>query len=235
MVAGMSLQLVRTYGFVGDLRLESIVRRRNGETRRMIQKAHSPLANWGRLIKALFDASSETIILPDGSTITFDGTLTFTSSKWCNGGSPTIDQYRGIRLDAGEGDSSYGFVVGYGTKPVDFWDFNLENKYEHGETLSKMFYRGTNIFTDYSQQITIDNKTYLVMAVIIERTFENHAPSPQDIKETGLIVRYYEQGDGSVVSEIKFLVFRDVLDNPITLDSYESVTLRYHLRWLLPL
>jgi len=226
----MSIELTRTHGFVGDLRIEAIVKRGNGEVERIMQKAHSPLANWGRLVKALFDASSETIILPDGSTSTFDGSLYATDSGWCNGGTPSVTLKRNMRLDAGEGDDSYGFVVGYGTRPVDFWDFNLDAKYPHGTTLSKIYYKASNIMVDYSQTVTIDDKSYHVLAVIVERTFENRANGNQTISETGLIIYVTITNKPS----LKFMIFRDVLDTPITLAPTDIVTLRYHLRWLLP-
>jgi len=214
-----------------QLEVEAIVERRNGKIDVFRQPAHSPLKNWVQLWKALLGYTQESVIDTSGVTQTVDGRLPCTGTgSWCNGGSLTASCRSYLYVDAGEGDSSFGLVAGYGTAPVSMDDYKLANKYEHGSGLGYLFYKTSVISLIVGGETTINNKTYKTMTLIIQRPVENRHTDSQTITEIGLIL-YYNMDGGS---KFRILIYRDVLDTPITLSSTEAATLRYHMRWLIP-
>ena len=212
------------------LEIESIIKRRNGKKEIIRQPAHSPLKNYVSILKALFDASSETIIDTSGTQQTIDGSNSGSYSSHCNGGTRGYGGDTYYTVEAPEGDHTYGLVAGSGTTPVSMDDYQLDTLYEHGEGAGKLFYKDTIISLIVGGETTIDNTTYKTMTLIIQRPVENRHTENQTINEIGLIMYIKHMS----VYEYKVLIFRDVLDNPITLAPTEAVTLRYHLRWLIP-
>ena len=208
-----------------DMYIEVIKRPKFGKPIKIVQKAHSPLKNWGNVLDAYFEKQDRDVVDLTGASKTIRG---YIQSVYCNSG------YRNVGIDlhpkAGEGDDSFGLIVGKGTASVTFDDYNLASRYTHGEGENQLYHYGTTISLTVSGQVTIDDKTYNTMILTVERAFQNKWTDSQTITEIGLALYYYHYSVGSC----KFLAFRDVLDQSITLASSETATLRYHFRWLLP-
>jgi len=214
-----------------QLEVEAVVKRRNGKIDAFMQPAHSPLKNFVQMWKALFGCTSETVVDTSGAQQTIDGSLPGTvSGDWCNGGSRTVSGYAYLYVDAPEADNSFGLIAGYGTTPVSMDDYKLAYPYVHGSGQGYLYYKTSVISLIVGGETTINNKTYKTMTLIIQRPVENRHTDAQTITEVGLVLNYKITGGAN----FKLLIFRDVLDTPITLAPTEVVTLRYHMRWLIP-
>ncbi|HDO19418.1 MAG TPA: hypothetical protein ENG74_01695 [Thermoplasmatales archaeon] len=209
--------------------IEIIKKPRRGKPIRIIQKAHSPLRNWGTFLNAYFGHRQDTVVDTSGNSQTVYGY----SPSHCN--SSYLRCGIDLSAKAPEGNSSYGIVVGGGDTPVSFDDYKLASQFTHGTGENQIYHYGTIVSLSVGGSVTIDGVNYKTMVLTVERAFQNEYSASQTIKEIGLILHYYTcYASANKCVSYNFLAFRDVLDQYITLASGEGVTLRYHFRWLHP-
>lgn len=209
-----------------DLWLEAIILKDKREIKRVLMKAHSPLRNWTKMIRALFTSGKETLIDLAGNSFTFDGTNP--AKCWCNSGWCTA--YVKIRVNAGVDDDSFGLLAGSGTNPVTFDDYDLAVKYPQGSGAGYLDYDSVTIPTLEEGTVTIDTTDYNYIKLIIQRPAYNDHTETQTVNEVGLAVAW----ERTEQTTYKFLVFRDLLDTPLDIPAGATAVLRYHLRWLVP-
>ena len=198
------------------------------------QKAHSPVRNWVKVVKAFFERGEETIKDVNGTEQTFKAYAQIIDN-YCNGG--YVDLYFELKADAPDNDDSYGILAGKGTYAVTPDDFNLVDKYRQGSGEGYLDYNATEFPPIEEGEVTINDKKYKYMKLTISRPVLNNANVDQTIYEVGLVLWHWfkvEGGDKATEVSFKFLAFRDVLDTPLTIPAGETGVLRYHFRWLIP-
>ena len=207
-----------------DVEVEVGLFRRGRLVGSTIQKAHSPVRNWVKAIKAFYEQGSETIVDITGT----ERTLYGYDYGYCDGGYTNT----GIRLSAyaGDNDDSYGILAGKSTNPVSPDDYALGAKYPQGTGEGYLDYNAVEVPPIEEGEVTINDKTYKYMKLTVSRPVLNNADVEQTIYEVGLALYYYHPR----VTDFKFLAFRDVLDTPLTIPAGETGVLRYHFRWLIP-
>jgi len=100
----------------------------------------------------------------------------------------------GFRLDAPEGDDSYGIVVGYDNITVTPDDYALYTPITHGSEDGKLYYRACNV----GDVNVVGNK----VSMVISREFVNYGSTVVEVGEMGLVgVCPYTNN--------KFLIVRD--------------------------
>ena len=184
------------------------------------QKCNSYLKNWANLLSAWFQATTKTIVLEDGTSVSLG--YYERKSDWCNGGS--IYGEFGLLLNAGDNDATYGLVVGRGTTPVSESDYKLADKYPHGSGGGYLDYDITKI----SDVVSEDGK----LKISVERAFYNDYGDSQDITEVGLMVFWKAELPDYGKQYYKFLIMRDVLDNVLTIPAYATAVVRYNIYFL---
>ena len=127
---------------------------------------------------------------------------------------PTPEDHYGIplgwRIDAEAGDTlflrgeptEWGIIVGSGDSPTTINFYNLENMYPHGKEEGYMNYLST--------QVTEPEYDGTYVKFTIRRLIINEADVSQVVREVGLIAREYYTWK-------RFLIARDVLDEPVTM------------------
>lgn len=127
-----------------------------------------------------------------------------------------------LGLDAPAGNHNYGVVVGKGTATPTPNDFNLQSRFTHGDGLDQLQYGATSI-----EDVTVSSNTSQFRII---RSFTNNYSGSQTINEVGLIARYYDvhyiSGSYRAVERL-FLIARDVLSSPVTLQQGKTLTVRY--------
>ena len=181
------------------------------------QEGHSYLRNWVNYIRAHFAKTRTPVVLEDGSSLEVGYKY-----SWCNKEHHSLEF--GFWMNSGEGDDSYGLVVGRGTTPPSPGDYKLEEKYPHGSGLGYLQYGSTKI----SDVQLVDNK----LLIAVERSFYNDYKDPQDITEVGLIVYRREYGRYIFDVRAKFLIMRDVLDTALTVPAYATAVIRYNIYFI---
>ena len=196
----------------------------------MKKRCHSPLRNFVRVMYGLFIRGTVTIVKLDGTTanIAYGNWCNSGSLVWCNSGYTHL-----LSLTAGDNIGDFGIVVGYGTAPVSPDDYKLDEAYKQGTGTGALDYDPVNILGPEEETVTIDTKQYLSLKIIVSRTINNPDSFAKDIYEIGLVAGY-GGSKSSGNAPTKFLIFRDVLDTPLTIPGNGSAVLRYHLRWLIP-
>ena len=119
--------------------------------------------------------------------------------------------YLYVEVDAG--DYGAGVLIGSGTTPPSNDDYKLESKYD------------TSVFNYGSVSVSsvVEEEGYV--KIKIARQFTNISGSEKTINEVGLAA--YTQSSGGYT---KFLIARDVLDQPITLADGEIIIIRYVIK-----
>lgn len=179
--------------------LEIILTKGSKVIERRRERCHSALGNYVALLASHYGHAKFCVRTTDGS-------------KVC---AYFLDYYGAgtARMTAGAGDNddSYGLVVGTGTKPVEYEDYNLESKIPHGTGTGYLDYEAVTV----EGPVEVNGK----YAINYSRGFHNAADESITVKETGIV--FYVSGVGRV------LLFRDVLDTPVTIDPGVTSTIRY--------
>jgi len=100
----------------------------------------------------------------------------------------------GFRLNAPEGDDSYGIVVGYDNITVTPDDYALYTPITHGSEDGKLYYRACNV----GDVNVVGNK----VSMVISREFVNYGSTVVEVGEVGLVGFIPSNG-------YKFLIVRD--------------------------
>jgi hypothetical protein len=153
-----------------------------------------------------------------------DVTATDGSTKtiWEEWYSPNYSRGGGVQmaLNAPDNDDTYGIVVGSGSTPVSPTDYRLASKISNGTGTGQLDYEPQTVTSSYS-----DTSSYFEIA----RSFINRSGGDVIVREVGLIARNYWKDVGVVYVDVKFLIARDVLPNPILIPNLASLTVRYRI------
>jgi hypothetical protein len=187
-----------------------------GESKSFVQ-------NFGKILYAILNGiggvptnysgvvSSSSVQKPDGSVATVYGE--YYDTTYNTGGTA-------MGFKAGAGEDAWGILVGSGSAPVTPTQYNLSAKIPHGTDPGKLYYDVHTVTSSYS-----DTSSYVEIA----RSFINRSSSPVTVREVGLFARNrYQNGQGIVVDVI-FMVARDVLPNPVTVNPLGSLLVRYRV------
>jgi len=157
--------------------------------------------------------ASETVTAPDASSKTIWTEWYASDTQFAAGGTT-------LAINAPDNDASYGIVVGSGSTPVSPTDCNLASKISHGTGAGQLDYEPQTVKSSYS-----DTSSY----VEISRAFINRSGGDVVVREVGLIGRNYWAYEKGVLNDVKFLIARDVLPNPILIPNLASLTVRYRI------
>jgi len=116
-----------------------------------------------------------------------------------------------IDLGAGEGDDTYGIILGTGSDPNSPGMYNLQSKISHGD--------GDNQLHHYSVSIGNLKVDGNVVYYEITREFKNNGSVDITIYEAGLVVKVGTVG--------KFLIGRQVISGGITVPAGATLTFKF--------
>ena len=137
---------------------------------------------------------------------------------------------RALRAAAGEGDDSYGIIVGSGDTPPSNSDYALESKISHGDGDNLLHYGPVTVSDIY----VTDSEVYFE----ITRDFTNNGSVDVTVKEIGLVVYqtilYRTNTSDHVNVDFKALIIRDVLDTPRTISPGSTLSVTYRISVALP-
>ena len=182
------------------------------------------VTNFSKLLLGMLSAPGNTAIGSSGAiastTVTdTDGLSKTVWTEWYASGT-----YRGggtpMAMGAPDNDSSFGVVVGSGTTPVSPSDYNPSSLIPHGTSTGQLDYEPHTVTSSYSS-----TSSY----VEISRSFVNRSGADVIVREVGLISRSYWKDLSAVRQDIKYLIARDVLPNPILIPNLSSLTVRYRI------
>lgn len=162
--------------------------------------AQSFVLQWMQYLWHSLDFKAMTLKKTDGTT----ATLT------------TYNAYiRRMRVDSGEGTTTYGIVVGTDDTPPSNSDYKLGALIPHGTGAGKLYYYKTAMLDPQIIDDNVDGK--------IQRILENKSGADITIKETGIY------GDGSATEICYFCIVRDT-PTPYTVHPGEFAQVSYTLR-----
>lgn len=189
------------------LEYEITVRDESGKVIRKIRSAaRSFVTNFMMIIYSVLTGYEIYVTNTEGSDVTIPYGFT------------DVDNFLdGSAATAGEGDDSYGIVVGSGTKSVTSADYNLESKISHGDGDGMLHYYETNVGGVYDTEMEVT------------RDFKNNGSTDVTISEVGLIVRFVYKKGGSP-GEDMVMIARDLIDPPVTVPPGGVATVKYTLR-----
>ena len=189
---------------------EITVRDKNGkviEHRR--EESKSLVKNFLLLLNAAFKLDYSSVV-DTGGTARNASARCYWHVSWCNGGGGyTVTYYTGWTVLAGEGDDTFGIVVGTGDTPVTADDYNLESKIAHGTGAGQLSYGAVTL---YDPVVVDANK---VKQQII-RSFTNNSGADITVKEIGLIVK--TSHDNYLVMVIRDIITATTVPDGGTLD-----------------
>jgi len=181
-----------------------------GESRSFVQ-------NLGKALLAFFQSTAS------GST---GGTVSITNTS---GGNASIygEYYGGygssgfspMAVNAPAGTDSYGIVVGSGSTPQTYSDYALASQIKNGTGAGQLSYGVHTTTSSYGSASSY---------VTISRTFTNQSGSAIVVREVGIIARQ-STTTNSNTTDTKFLIARDVLANPVTVNNLGTLTVTYTL------
>jgi len=159
--------------------------------------------------------SSAVVQKPDGATTTVYGEYytKYTPSAITSGGTA-------MGFKAGAGEDAWGILVGSGSDPVSPTQYNLSAKIPHGTDPGKLYYDVHTVTSSYS-----DTSSYVEIA----RSFINKSSQPVTVREVGLFARNRYQRADAIEVDVIFMVARDVLPNPVTVNPLGSLLIRYRV------
>jgi len=120
----------------------------------------------------------------------------------------------GFRLNAPEGDDSYGIIIGKSNYPVSPEDYNLYYKIHHGSEDGKLYYRACNV----GDVNVVGNK----VSMVISREFVNYGSTVVEVGEVGLVGVCPHTNN-------KFLIVRDTFDPRVQINPNEVATFEFEM------
>jgi len=196
---------------VEDSDIEGTIEIKIEKDGKIIQQGKQPmrslLANYIKLLYGLVlapgiypgksgAATSTTITKPDGTSASIPTEWYGASS---GGGTP-------MACNAPDNDSSYGIVVGNGTKSVAISDYALASQIAHGTGAGQLDYNVSTI--SFSVDTSVSPA---VGKIVLSRTFTNSSGATINITEVGIIARNYWKDNIPTILDTKFLIMRDLL------------------------
>jgi hypothetical protein len=127
--------------------------------------------------------------------------------------------YTTMYMNAGDNDDSFGIIVGSGSTPVSPSDYALASKISHGTSPGQLDYDTHTVTTSYT-----DTSSYVEIA----RTFMNKSGGDVVVSEVGLVVWAYNK-PVYVTTDVKYLIARDLLPNPITVKNFGTLNVKYRI------
>jgi len=177
-------------------------------------KSRSFLLNYAKIMGAILGMRSDTAKNEAGVETAVYG--------YCpTGGADTSFK---AEVKAGEGDDSYGIVIGLSDTPVSIEDYALGSKITHGTGTNQMEYKTCSVS---SVSYTPD-----WARVIISRDFLNLSKADIEVKEIGLMIHNYVLQTSSVLADFKGLILRDVLPSPDIIPDGYTYSVSYEIRWV---
>jgi len=162
-----------------EINLKTVIKDRNGKIiSEHEQKCNTFVKNFLLLLNAAFRYSYSTVV-DTGGTARNAGAeycyhvYAFSSYTVCGSG--------GWTPSAGEGDDTFGIVVGTGNTPVTADDYNLASKIAHGTDAGQLSYGAVTL----DDPVIIDN----TVKQQIMRSFTNNSGADITVNEIGLIVK----------------------------------------------
>ena len=124
----------------------------------------------------------------------------------------TVTWFKVMSMLSGDNDDSYGIIVGSGSDPVSPTDYKLASKISHGTSTGQLDYETHSVVSSYS-----DTSSY----VEFSRTFVNKTSSDIIVREVGIVALN--------ISNVRYLVVRDVLPAPVKVKPLGNLTVRYRV------
>jgi hypothetical protein len=184
-----------------------------GESRSFVQ-------NLGKLLLATFQSSASGVVGGiTSATITNTSGNSVTIYGEAYGGSPTSG-FAPMAVNSTVGTDSYGIVVGSGSTPQTYSDYALASQIKNGTGAGQLSYGAHTTASSYGS-----SSSYIA----ISRTFTNQSGSAIVVREVGMIARQAVYGANTISSDIKYLIARDVLANPVTVNNLGTLTVTYTL------
>jgi len=121
--------------------------------------------------------------------------------------------------NAGQGDSSYGIVVGTGTATPTPKDYALGSQISNGTGSGQLEY-GSHTFIPTSGSVIISGNTAYFQII---RTFVNQSGASITVTETGIIVKVNSSSGTTQTS----LIVHDLLSSPITIPNGSVLQITY--------
>jgi len=172
------------------------------------KKSESFVANFLTLLHSTLIGQWVTVVDINGNEVT-SGSITASYSVGGVGYSKCATNPGRLLLNAPEGDSSYGIVVGTGETPVSPNDYKLENQIPHGSADGQLYYYSSSVGNVSIKESQIRQT--------VSRVFENKGSVDVVIKEIGLVAKIH---NGSCI-----LIVRDVLSEPVTVPNSGGVVI----------
>ena len=189
-----------------EIKLKTVIKDRNGKIiSEHEQKCNTYVKNFLLLLNSAFKLDSSPVV-DTGGTARNAGARYYWS-RWCDGNC-TVAGCGGWSALAGEGDDTFGIVVGTGNTPVTADDYNLESKIAHGTDAGQLSYNETILYGPFV--------TGTAVVQVFRRQFTNNSGTDITVNEIGLIVK--TSYDNYLV-----MIIRDVLDTPKTVPAGDSL------------
>ena len=131
-------------------------------------------------------------------------------------------EFHNMNVLAGEGDDSFGIVVGKGTASPTPDDYKLESQVPHGVSTDQLYHYKTEL----EEAGTSGQDSY----VKFKRLFENKSGGDISIQELGLYAKWYKKVGSDVEGPYVFLLIRDVLGSAQTIPAGATATVRYTIK-----
>ena len=179
-----------------------------GESRSFVQNLGKELA---ALVSSAVAASSTT-----ANIINTSGYSDSIYGEYYGGNTP--DGFAPMAVNAPVGTDSYGIVVGSGSTPQTYSDYALAKQIKNGTGAGQLSYGAHTTASSYGS-----TSSYIA----ISRTFTNQSGSAIVVREVGIIARQTAVSGG--IGDVKYLIARDVLANPITVNNLGTLTVTYTL------
>jgi len=122
-------------------------------------------------------------------------------------------------VNAAANKDDYGIVVGTSDEAVEYDDYNLKSKIEHGTGTGQLVYGATTFETPWK-----DGTEYKFR---ISRSFTNNSGDTITVKEVGLIANFVDPSYNA-------LLIRDVLASPTSIPDGATLTVRYIIKVSVP-
>jgi hypothetical protein len=189
---------------------EIIVRDKDGRIKEQRkEKSQSLLKNFMMLLNAGFKVGTSSVVDTGGTTRSAGARWHF----WAYSGSGSGSGYGGWSPTAGEGDTSYGIVVGTSDVAVTVNDYKLGAQVPHGDADNKLHYRPTSMYDP-----VVDGS---VVKQSFNRNFSSLGTVNIVVKEIGLIVNI-------IRDDYKIMLARDI--TTVTVSPGDSLVVKYHIK-----
>jgi hypothetical protein len=185
-----------------------------GESRSFVQ-------NLGKELVALFSSAVAASSTTANITNTSGNSATIYGEYYENlGGVNGEWGFAPIAVNSPAGTDSYGIVVGSGSTPQTYSDYALANQIKNGTGAGQMTYGAHTTASSYGS-----TSSYIT----ISRTFTNQSGSAIVVREVGMIARNYAWDPYGLKYDNKYIIARDVLANPVTVNNLGTLAVTYTL------